>query len=299
MSNGQRRSATQPGRAASFVIVTATYVVALAVFPIVMTIMDAHPLTEVIVADLVATLVVFAASVATDNSSMYDAFWSVIPIAVVVALATESVPGVPGLRQGLVIFGVSAWGVRLTYNWARGWSGLDHEDWRYAKQRGTAAPYWLQSFAGFHMFPTVVVFLCLLAAEPAVRSGTASINALDFVALAVMLTGTALEGVADEQLRAFNATKKPGDICTVGLWAWCRHPNYLGEMTFWWGLWLAGVAADPSWWWTVVGPIAITTMFRFVSIPMIDQRGVDRRPGYGEHMASTSMVLPRRPTATT
>ena len=286
---------TPPGRAASFGIVVGVYVVAVAVFPVVAVTMDAHPLTEVLVADLVATLLVFASSVATNNTSMYDAYWSVIPPAVVATLLVQSETGVVGTRQTLVMVAVLLWAIRLTANWARGWPGLVHEDWRYVKARDNGAPYWLQSFFGFHLFPTVVVFACLVAAEPAVRTSTAPLGWLDVVAFVVMLAGTGLELVADEQLRGFNRTKAPGDICTVGLWGWCRHPNYLGEMTFWWGLWLAGLAADPSWWWTVVGPVAITAMFLFASIPMIDERGVERRPGYAEHMAGTTAIIPRRP----
>jgi steroid 5-alpha reductase family enzyme len=31
----------------------------------------------------------------------------------------------------------------------------------------------------------------------------------------------------------------------MGLWRWCRHPNYLGEVLFWVSLWLFAIAADP------------------------------------------------------
>ena len=53
-----------------------------------------------------------------------------------------------------------------------------------------------------------------------------------------------------------------------GLWRFSRHPNYFGELSFWWGLWLFALAADPAWWWTIIGPLAMTAMFLGVSIPM-------------------------------
>lgn len=293
------RQPPRPDRAGSFAIVTVAYLVAIAVFPITLGAMDAHPLTEVLVADLIATVVIFGFSVWTDNSSMYDAYWSVIPPVIVIALALESVAGMPGLRQALVITGVMVWAIRLTTNWIRGWSGLDHEDWRYVAARSNGKPYWPQSFFAFHLVPTLIVFLACVPAVPAVMTGTADVNALDWIALVVMLAGAGLELVADEQMRGFNATKQAGDICTEGLWAWCRHPNYLGEITFWWGLWLAGVAADPSWWWTVAGPVVMVALFVFASIPMIDQRGIERRPGYEQHMADVPMLLPRPPKART
>jgi steroid 5-alpha reductase family enzyme len=77
-----------------------------------------------------------------------------------------------------------------------------------------------------------------------------------------------------------------------GLWKYYRHPNYLGEVTFWWGLYLFALAAKPSYWWMVVGPIAITLLFVFVSIPMMDKRNLERRPGYAEHMKQVSAIIP-------
>jgi steroid 5-alpha reductase family enzyme len=253
------------------------------------------PLLTVLAADVAATIVVFVASRATDNTSMYDAYWSAVPPVVVLFFVQVAEPGVPVLRQVLVVALVWAWAVRLTANWARGWPGIGHEDWRYGLARDNGRPYWLQSFFGFHLFPTLQVYLGCLPLYAAVSVGTIGIGVFDVVATVVTGGAIVLEMVADEQLRAFNRTKSPGDICTVGLWAWCRHPNYLGELSFWWGLWLFGLAADPAWWWTVVGPLAMTAMFVFASIPMIDARSAERRPAYAEHMARVPALVPRRP----
>lgn len=55
-----------------------------------------------------------------------------------------------------------------------------------------------------------------------------------------------------------------------GVWLWCRHPNYLGEILFWWGLWAMQTSLAPTLW-TIIGPAAITLLFAFVSIPMMDR----------------------------
>ncbi len=48
-----------------------------------------------------------------------------------------------------------------------------------------------------------------------------------------------IEWIADEQMRAFQKSSPgPGAIMKTGLWARCRHPNYLGEILFWMGLFL-------------------------------------------------------------
>ena len=286
-----------PSLAASFGIVVGAYVVALAVAVAVgLAVGSDTPLLTVALADLAATLVIFVSSRLVNNSSMYDVYWSVVPPVIALYLWAVAEPDVPLIRQFLVVGCVWFWAIRLTANWARSWPGLDHEDWRYNAQReGGPAPYWVASFFGFHLFPTIQVYLGCLALYPAIVVGTEPYGVLDMIAVVVTVGAVLLEWVADEQLRRFNATKQPGDICTVGLWGWCRHPNYLGEMLFWWGLWLFGLAADPAWWWTVVGPLAMTGMFVFASIPMIDQRGVERRPGYEEHMRTVPTLIPRRP----
>ena len=286
------------GRVRSFAIVGAAYAVALgaAIATSALLGSDSAVLT-VFVADLVATFVVFGFSMAFANSSMYDAYWSVVPpvIGLYWASALPGSAAVPA-RQLLVLLLVFAWAIRLTLNWARGWPGLHHEDWRYVELReNTNAPYWLISLTGIHYFPTLQVFLACLPLYAALAVGSRPLGVLDAIAALVTAAAIALETIADEQLRSFNRTKLPGEICTRGLWAWLRHPNYLGEILFWWGLWLFGVAAAPSWYWSVIGPLAITAMFLFASIPMLDRRNIARRPGYAEIMKRVPALVPRRP----
>jgi steroid 5-alpha reductase family enzyme len=102
-----------------------------------------------------------------------------------------------------------------------------------------------------------------------------------------------IEATADAQLHRFCQARKPGEIMSRGLWAYSRHPNYFGEISFWWGLWLFGLAADPgSALWTLAGPAAITALFVFVSVPLIDKRSLARRPGYAEHSKRISAIVP-------
>lgn len=289
--------ALRPSRARSFLVIAAVYALALAVAVglSVSVLSGLHPLWVVALADLAATLLVFAASVWLDNSSTYDAYWSVAPIAIAGYLAQLSVDGDP-LRQGLVVGLVTWWGVRLTFNWARGWSGLEHEDWRYEHfRRKTGRWYWLVSLFGIHLFPTLQVFVGCLALWPALSSPR-PMGWLDAFAALVTCSAIATEAVADRQLRAFvSGPKRPGAVLERGLWAWSRHPNYLGEMMFWWGLGLFALAADPGAYWALAGALAISLMFRLVSIPLLEQRMVERRPAFAQVQTRISMLLPFPP----
>ena len=280
------------GRAESLALVVLAYLVALAVALWALARGEDGSLTALFVADLAATLVVFAFSIRLDNGSVYDPYWSVVPPLIALYWIGAAVEA-SGTRQLVVAVLVFAWAVRLTYNWARGWPGLHHEDWRYVDLYATAPmPKWAISLFGIHVFPTIQVFLGCLPLVPALARGGAPIGALDAIALIVTGGAILIETVADEQLRRFARTKEKGAIMRDGLWSLCRHPNYFGELSFWWGLWLFGLAANPSYWWTVVGPLAMTLMFHFASIPMLDRRSLERRPGYEEHMKRVGAIVP-------
>jgi len=258
-----------------------------------------HPITIVAAADVAATVAVFAFSFAFRNSSFYDAYWSVAPLPIVLYWSWESGPADP-VRRWCVVALVFVWGCRLTFNWWRGWTGLDHEDWRYRDlQEQTGRAYWLVSFGGIHLFPTIQVFLGLLAVYPALALGAGrSFGWLDGVAALVTAAAIAVEATADHQLAGFKRSQPaPGTTLQRGLWRYSRHPNYFGEISFWWGLWLFGLAADPGWWWTVIGPLAMTAMFHFVSLPMIEKRMLARRPDYAKVVATTSRLVPLPPRA--
>ena len=248
-------------------------------------------------ADVAATIAIFAFSVAFRNSSFYDAYWSVAPIAIVLYWWLGAETAVPALRAALVLGLVGLWGVRLTWNWARGWTGLHHEDWRYVRlQEQTGAFYWPVSFLGIHMMPTVVVFLGCVPLYPALATGTEALSWVDGLAAAVTTAAIAIEAVSDQQLRHFVKTRTDASqLLSSGIWAWSRHPNYVGEILFWWGLFLFGLAASPGSWHLGLGALVITAMFRVVSLPMIETRMSERKPDYKAYAERTPLLVPRPP----
>lgn len=256
---------------------------------------DFHPLLALLVADVAATCVVFGFSVAANNSSLYDPYWSVIPPFIVLFWAlAPAAAAADRLRQLVVGVLVVAWAIRLTLNWARRWEGLGCEDWRYRDFREQwGRGYWPGSFVGIHLVPTLIVYLACLPLVPAMTGPGRPFGVLDILATVVTAGAILIEAVADEQLRAFlTGPREPGDLLDTGLWAWSRHPNYFGEVLFWWGVWLFGLAARPDNWWPLAGPVVMTALFLFVSVPMIDRRGIKRRPGYGAYMRRVPALVP-------
>ena len=256
-----------------------------------------QPIAIAFLAGMAAAATVFAFSLAFRNSSFYDPYWSLAPLPIALYWAQRpEIVGVNPIRLGLVVALIALWSARLTWNWMRRWQGLRDEDWRCVElAQRTGALYWPASFLGIHLLPTVWLFVGLLPVYVVMAAGREPFGYLDIFAFVVVLGGICLEARADNELARYRASKPaPDEFLASGVWAWSRHPNYLGEMGFWWGLWLFAVAANAGWWWTLVGPLAITAMFRWVSLPWLETRMKQRRRGYSDWAARSSLVIPGR-----
>ena len=261
------------------------------------------------IAVVVAVMIIYSGSFIFNNSSVFDPYWSVAPPMMVIfyaasAIGEQPIAGNTGLYEILlrsprliILFLLTlAYSARLTWNFLRNWPGLAHEDWRYVDFRNnTGKAYWLVSLTGIHLFPALMVFGGTMSIWATVVQGYRQLNLIDISA--ILLTGYAiiLEATADRQLRKFLVQNNDaGRTMDQGLWSLSRHPNYLGEILFWWGLYLFALAANPSCWWVIIGPLAITLMFIFASIPMIEKRMLKRRKDYATYQKKVSMLLPLR-----
>ena len=86
-----------------------------------------------------------------------------------------------------------------------------------------------------------------------------------------MVFGGMLGAFADIQKYIFQTVKRnEGKILDHGLWGLSRHPNYLGEVIFWWGVYLCNFSAGILW--TMVCPILFTFMIMFVTGIPVNER---------------------------
>jgi steroid 5-alpha reductase family enzyme len=252
-----------------------------------------HPIVVAALADVLATAAIFVFSWKHDNSSFYDPYWSLAPLPIGFYWASLN-PDRPEVRQVLALALLTVWGLRLTANWWARWRGTNDEDFRYVEIRQrTGRAYWPASFFSIHLMPTAWVFLGLLPLYPALAKPAPGFGPLDGLATAVTGLAIAIEAVADLQLRRFLQRRRDAEaVLDTGLWALSRHPNYFGEVLFWWGLFLFGIASGPGWGWTVVGPLSITLLFLLVSVPWMERRMLSRHPAWAEHMRRTSSLVP-------
>ena len=194
-----------------------------------------HELVALFVADVVATVVVWGFGLYYRNVSVYDPYWSVAPPVMFTLWAYyKSAFTLPVV---LLLIAIWYWGIRLTGNWAYTFKGLAHEDWRYTRYRETQSPFIFQviNFFGLNMMPTVLVFATMLPGFGLFES-TEAANMLTWIGFAICISAATLQLVADTQIHRFRE-EHPGQYCNVGFWEHGRHPNYLGEISMWWGVW--------------------------------------------------------------
>lgn len=214
------------------------------------------PIRGMFEANVWATALFFFLSLVHQNSSIYDPYWSIAPVANALYFAAFDKDGLSGIwtdpRKALLVGLISLYGLRLTVSW---WFRLGkdmlfgdamvrdkHEDWRYVeiqqKPRLGAWGNWLvwwifSSPVLIHLYPTLCTALGsapMYYALSGSASARAPFGAIDIAAAAVLLTGIMLEMVADFQMDAFlrSEAARRKEVCRTGLWAISRHPNYLG-----------------------------------------------------------------------
>lgn len=280
-------------RTTGIIIITAIYIAAFILGLICFRFLSRSvpELPALLAADVLATIIVWGAGLNWRNVSVYDPYWSVAPPVIFTAWAFYkhcfSLPVIA------LLIAVWYWGTRLTLNWAATFKGLDHEDWRYTRYRDTLPPFPFQivNFFGLNLFPTLIVFACMVPGLGVFESA-ATAGVWTWTGFAMCLTAPTIQLIADRQIHRFR-TAYPGRYCNAGLWKHGRHPNYFGEILMWWGVWVMSLGADGfgARHWLVLAPLAMTAMFLFISIPMMERRQLQNKPGYAEYRSRTRILI--------
>ena len=245
---------------------------------------------SLLLADIAATILVFIFSLIFRNASVYDPYWSVQPpVILALAISKMNANGTGVTLLGWLLFAaVLFWALRLTGNWIYNFKSFEYQDWRYLMLKEKTGPaYPLINFLGIHMFPTLVVYLCVLPAVTAIVQG-AAFKPLCLAFIVLCFTATVFQGLADIQMHRFRNSGAGGFIKT-GLWKKSRHPNYACEILMWWGIGIASVIATGGPCRLLAGAAVNTLMFLFVSIPMADKHQA-RKAGFEEYKKNTRML---------
>ncbi len=194
-----------------------------------------------------------------------------------------------GLLLGILI---TVWGVRLALHIFRRNYGKP-EDYRYQVWRQEWGKwFYLRSYGQVYLLQGSFLFLIILPVLLVNNNTNQAFGYLDIIGLVVWLIGFFFESVGDKQLSEF--VKNPenkGKLMQNGLWKYTRHPNYFGEVTQWWGIWLVTMGA-PVAWFGIIGPLTITFLILKVSgVPMLEKK-MQEKPEFTEYARRTSKFFP-------
>ena len=267
------------------------------------------PLTLVLVVAGAVCAFCWIASLVTKDTSWVDRVWSVVPVVYAWIFAVWAlVDGLDAVRLVVMAILVTAWGARLTFNFARkgGYTGM--EDYRWAILRARMKPWQFQVFNLLFivLYQNALLVLITLPAfiawqHPTPFTGGDAAFAALFTAF---LVG---EFIADQQQWDFHQAKQaaggtlePGFV-TTGLFRYSRHPNFFFEQAQWWAFYAIGAVAASGlgFWggvvnWTIAGAALLTLLF-IGSTVFTESITAAKYPAYAEYRRTTSMLVPRPP----
>lgn len=253
------------------------------------------------------------------NFSQMDKLWSVLPVVYSWIIAARG-----DFKMRLVVYAliVTAWGIRLTMNFARKgaysikfWSGEEDYRWKVLREnsvfgnKAVWAAFDLLFISGYQN--ALVLAICFPAL--AAMESTAALNVFDIVAAVLALSFLTLETAADEYQWRFQQQKKkylaegkqlsdlpaPFDLGfnTTGPWGRMRHPNYLGEQGIWLSLYVfaiaAGVTAYGVFNWTMTGPLALVLLF-MGSSSLAENISSGKYEKYADYVEKVNKYVPLR-----
>lgn len=234
--------------------------------------------------------VFFIVALVIKNNSIVDIGWGIgFVLAAWYSLVRAGFYSETGMLLTLL---VTVWGLRLFYhivkrNWGK------PEDFRYAAWRKEWGK-WLVPRAFLQIFMLQAFFMAVIA-YPVIAANTsmdAPFSIWAVIGALAWAKGFYFEAVGDWQLKKF--IKNPGNkgkIMKDGLWKYTRHPNYFGEATMWWGIFIIGIGSD-SGMLGIISPLAITILLVFVSgVPMLEKKYADNEE-FQAYKKITSKFIP-------
>jgi steroid 5-alpha reductase family enzyme len=253
-------------------------------------------------------LCAFIFGIITGDYSWVDRLWSTLPVAFVWHYAYRG--GFSVALCAIAIL-VTVWGARLSYNFGRrgGYSGMEDYRWNILRNKINNPVLW-QLFSLFFIsfYQTGMFVLFTFPVYSLAAYNTGNPPPLFWPCIALGLAFICLETAADHQQWNFQEAKRmsakkkdfpeqyAADIAngflSQGLFAVSRHPNYCGELGFWWSIWLASLACGTGFVNSgFFGPIMLTILFIGSTI-FTESISAGKYPAYQAYKKRVSPIIP-------
>ena len=249
-------------------------------------------LVIIFICDVISTIVIWFIGVLINTASIYDPYWSVqTPIIIICLLIKYQNLNVGNLIYlELILF----WGIRLTYNYTKTFHDISYIDWRYKQiKEKTGKLYQVVNLLGICLVPTIIVYAASIPSFLFVIDNL-KFEYIQIIGYTVILISVFIEMKADIDLHEFKKIRNDrNEIIRIGLWKYSRHPNYFGEICFWYGVAMVYVFCDfTKNWYYIFGAVLDNALFLGISIPLAEKNLKTYKDGYDEYKKNTSMLIP-------
>ena len=193
------------------------------------------------------------------------------------------------------------------YQW-RFWLGEEDYRWLILRQKPEFNPRWKWMFFNLLFisgYQNVLILLFTLPAIIALQNNTSPLAIYDWIIAGLILFFILFETIADIQQWNFQSKKhamiQSGVMLTgdykkgfrdQGLWAYCRHPNYLAEQAIWVCFYLFGLSAGGQWFnWSIAGCLLLIVLFQGSS-GFSEEVSSGKYPEYREYQKRVPQFIP-------
>jgi len=240
---------------------------------------------------LVFMTLVFAVALWLQDNSIVDIAYGLA--FVLIGWAGYLVYGSGHPRQILIIGLVTLWGLRLAASIGMRKRTEQGEDSRYRQWRESWGESFVwRSFLQIFMLQGAVIFVVALPVLLTLSQPGGAMYWTGYCGLLLWLIGFSFEAVGDYQLLRFKRNPaNRGKIMQTGLRRYTRHPNYFGEATLWWGIFLIALGS-PHGGLAVISPLLIAFLLLKVSgIPMLEAK-YESHSEFADYKQRTNAFFP-------
>lgn len=252
-------------------------------------------LTQTLIFTLIIILLLWLYSILINDVSIIDIAFA--PLVLTITLVSIYLSNSSLVFQVLIFFIIFIWSLRLTLLMMKRKIGYG-EDVRYTKLRE-----WKEPGISFNLFVLkqvfllqgVVIWFVTLPIQLSLSiSNTDQFNIFNNIGLIIIILGFFWEVIGDYQLNEFKKDPSNKDkFLKDGLWSLSRHPNYFGEILFWWGIFIFSIVNYKSLI-AVLGPMIFTYLIMNVTgVKTLDKRMVKNYKGYRDYINKTNAIIPK------
>ena len=246
----------------------------------------------IFISNVISTIIIWFIGVLINTASTYDPYWSVqTPVIFICLLIKYGNLNVGNLIYlELILF----WAIRLTYNYTKTFHDITYIDWGYNQIReSTGKFYQIVNLLGICLVPTIIVYAASIPSFLYVMDDL-NLEYIQFIGFIIILASVLIEMKADIDIHEFKKIRSSrNEIIRIGLWKYSRHPNYFGEICFWYGVAFVYIFCDfTKKWYYIFGAILNNALFLGISIPLAEKNLRKYKEGYDEYKKNTSMLIP-------